>query len=204
MLTFPLAQDQSVLAYGRRPGHVFGLCFVLHLQFLFDRSGKIIIAYIIKSGLNCSVKILTTQDLGREMIFFNKSSVYQNSQAFDRRCQLHPLIQNILDNVLIFIKLRFQIELDGIVTCTVSTVEEDVILRRKSSTHREGRAFDLSVRRLSEDQIDEIKIQFTNIAGQLGAINKDGMPCLIVDHDCGLGRHLHFQISKDVAKNFKD
>lgn len=138
------------------------------------------------------------------MIFFNKSSVYQNSQAFDRRCQLHPLIQNILDNVLIFIKLRFKVALDGLITCTTSTVEEDIVLRRKSSTHRDGRAFDLSVRSLSEEQIDEIKIQFTNIAGHLGAINSDGVPCLIVDHDCGFGRHLHFQISKDVAKKFKD
>lgn len=138
------------------------------------------------------------------MIFFNRSTAYQNSRAFERRFKLHPLVQNILDNVLIYISLRFQKPIAGLITSTVSTLEEDVILHRKSTTHLEGRAFDLSVKDFTENEITDIEVAFTRVAGHLGAINKDGSRALIVDHNSGFGRHLHFQIAKDVALNFKE
>lgn len=137
------------------------------------------------------------------MIFFNKSVVYKNQKSFERRFGLHPLLQSLLDNVLIFIKLRFGKKLEGIVTSTVSLPIEDVLLHRKSTTHQDGRAFDLSVKNLTVEELGELKIAFTKVAGHLGAIDQDtGLPKLIVDHDSGHGRHLHFQISRDVARNF--
>jgi len=139
------------------------------------------------------------------MIFFNRSTAYQNTRAFDRRFKLHPLVQNILDNVLIYISLRFKAPVEGRITSTVSTLEEDVFLHRKSTTHLEGRAFDLSVKGLTDEQILEMKIAFTQVAGHLGALDSTTLlPKLIVDHDAGTGRHLHFQIAKNVAQNFKD
>lgn len=138
------------------------------------------------------------------MIFFHKSIVYQNPKAFERRFKLHPLVQNLLDNTLIYIYLRFHSPLDGLVTCTVSSQIEDMLLHRRSTSHQEGRAFDLSIKNLNEEQITELKTVFTQVAGHIGAISLDtGLPTLIVDHDSGYGRHLHFQISKDIAQSFK-
>lgn len=144
------------------------------------------------------------------MIFFNSSVVYQNSRAFERRFKLHPLVQNLLDNVLIFTKLSLKKDINGRITSTVSTLEEDVNFHRKSTTHLEGRAFDFSVKDLDEQEIYNLKVAFQNVAGHLGAWQSGGgktdykYRCLIVDHDIGLGRHLHFQIGKDIAQNFKD
>lgn len=139
------------------------------------------------------------------MIFFDKSVCYKDIKDFERRYSLHPLMQNLLDNVLIFLKLQFGVKLDGIVTATVSTVLEDMKLHRTSTTHSEGRAFDISVKHLTPEQLGELKIAFTKVAGHLGAIDKEtGLPKLIVDHDVGYGRHLHFQLSKHFAQNFRD
>lgn len=139
------------------------------------------------------------------MIFFDKSVCYKELKDYERRYKLHPLMQNLLDNVLIFIKLQFGIKLDGIVTATVSTTLEDILLHRESTTHSEGRAFDISVKHLTPEQLGELKIAFTKVAGHLGAIDKNtGLPKLIVDHDSGYGRHLHFQLSKDFARKFKE
>ena len=113
-------------------------------------------------------------------------------------------MQSLLDNVLIFIALRFKKSVDGIITSTVSTSMEDVLIHRTSTTHQEGRAFDLSVKNLTDEEIMTLKLAFTQVAGHLGAIGKESSnPTLIVDHDTGLGRHLHFQISKEVANNFR-
>lgn len=144
------------------------------------------------------------------MVFFNSAVVYQNATAFERRFKLHPLVQNLVDNVLIYIKYRFKKDLGLRITSTVSTPDEDSFIHRHSTTHQEGRAFDLSIRNFTEDEITELKLAFTQVAGHLGAwVEVEGerghlYRCLIKDHDTGLGRHLHFQIGKDIAQTFKD
>lgn len=137
------------------------------------------------------------------MIFFNDLKAYKNTRDYDRRFKLHPLVQNLLDSVLIFIKMKYKVPLDGLITSTVSLPTEDLLLHRKSTTHLEGRAFDLSVKPFKEEQINELKVAFTQVAGHLGAIGEySKLPTLIVDHDTGHGRHLHFQISKDAVRNY--
>ena len=147
------------------------------------------------------------------MVFFNSSRVYQNTQAFERRLKLHLLVQNLLDNVLIYAKLRFQKSLDGRIINTSTTSLEDALHHRKSGqffdfmSHLEGRAFDFSLKDFDESEVYELKVSFLNVAGHLGAwvgSDKYKTRCLIVDQNTGLTRHLHFQIGKDVALNFKD
>jgi len=138
------------------------------------------------------------------MVLFHHGEYYANPVAFENRTKLHPLVQNLLDSVLIFIKLRFNKTINARITSTVSTQLQDALLHRTSTTHQEGRAFDLGLNGLSEKEIQEIKTAFTEVAGHLGAINpQTRLPTLIVDHDTGLGRHLHFQISKQVARDWK-
>jgi hypothetical protein len=137
------------------------------------------------------------------MVYFNDREAYQNTRAYDRRFKLHPLMQNLLDNVLIFVKLKYNVPLQNIVTSTVSLPEEDLLLHRETNIHQEGRAFDISIRPFNEEQLNEIKVAFTQVAGHLGAIGHySKLPTLIVDHDTGHGRHLHFQISKDAVRNY--
>lgn len=87
-------------------------------------------------------------------------------------------------------------------TETATLFSEDQKLKRVSSSHRDGRAFDFSVRGLSEKNINDVKEFLINNFGQLGAISeKTNSPTIVVDHDSGFGRHLHAQLRKDFAKN---
>lgn len=85
------------------------------------------------------------------------------------------------------------------ITDTVSSEYEDLQLKRTSSTHREGRAFDLSTKGWSQSQID-IAIGYFEIRFQsIGALGSDGRPRPVVYHDAGTGFHLHFQLHRRFA-----
>jgi len=78
----------------------------------------------------------------------------------------------------------------------VTTLEIDLIDNRKSFTHRQGRAFDVSILGWSEDFITRFKANLTSKFAQYGAVTlgKKAERLLILDHDSGSGRHLHVQI----------
>lgn len=63
-----------------------------------------------------------------------------------------------------------------------------------SKTHSQGRAFDISVRNLTNDQINEIISYAEDMVGYLGAITASGQQRVVVLHDAGKGNHLHFQV----------
>lgn len=84
-----------------------------------------------------------------------------------------------------------------LVTETVTTLNEDRNLKRTSRTHREGRAWDVSVRGWLELAITEFMKLFSDRFRHVAAIGaKTGQPELIVRHDNGNGDHLHVQIGK--------
>ena len=85
-----------------------------------------------------------------------------------------------------------------VVSDAVSTEDEDRELERVSSTHREGRAFDISARGWGELQVNAIIQEFSHKYAGYAAIGKDG-PRLVYHHDAGTGAHLHFQIAKKFA-----
>ncbi len=83
------------------------------------------------------------------------------------------------------------------VTSTVSTSEEDGCLSRVSSTHRTGRAFDLSIHGWVEPAISEFSKTFNSKYLHLAAVgSKSGESELIVRHNNGNGDHIHVQIAK--------
>lgn len=109
-----------------------------------------------------------------------------------RLLSLHPILLMIMFDMKYYCekeKLRYQ------VTSTLSSVEEDKKLSRKSSTHRTGRAFDLSLREWSDLEIKDFMNYFSNKYNAFAATNKEGVPSLIVRHDSGHGDHLHVQIN---------
>lgn len=82
----------------------------------------------------------------------------------------------------------------GVRLC-VTSILRDYDKFSKSDTHQTGRAFDLSVKGWSNDDIEEFTLYFTQNFGKLGAI-VDGSPRLIVHHNIGLGDHLHIQVRR--------
>lgn len=90
--------------------------------------------------------------------------------------------------------------IDPVVTETVTTIGEDNALKRVSSTHREGRAFDIRTRGWLKKDIEDFMAHFNNTHWSLGAISaKTGKPNLIVHHDAGTGPHFHVQLAKRYA-----
>lgn len=83
-----------------------------------------------------------------------------------------------------------------VISDAVSTLDEDERLKRVSSTHREGRAFDVSTRGWGELQIKAIQQEFMHKYAGYAAIGKSGQPTLVYHHDAGTGPHLHFQVAK--------
>jgi len=68
-----------------------------------------------------------------------------------------------------------------------------------SNTHPEGRAFDVSVRGWSKENIKECVKYVEKRIGYLGAISsRDNQRRIAVVHDIGYGRHIHFQVARDV------
>ena len=90
-------------------------------------------------------------------------------------------------------------QLPVVISDAVSSLDEDEALKRTSSTHREGRAFDLSTRGWSKDHIDECVRVFGFKYRHLAAIGGDGNPRLVYFHNAGTGDHLHFQVAKRFA-----
>ena len=80
--------------------------------------------------------------------------------------------------------------------CKISSIKEEV-QGRQTTTHRDGRAFDASIRSFGNGDILKC-IEFMNKhVGHLGAYSaSDGEQRVIVYHDIGKGPHFHFQVHR--------
>src|SRR3990167_760443 len=82
--------------------------------------------------------------------------------------------------------------------CLITSIFDEAI-GRQTDTHREGRAFDISVRNWGKEDIEEF-IDFMNRrVGYLGAIsNSDGKQRVVVYHKVkGNEYHLHAQVNRN-------
>ena len=107
--------------------------------------------------------------------------------SLDNFYYLHPSLFIAIGYTLTFCKIYR-------VPCVFSSLTEDAP-NRKSKTHADGRAFDLSVRGWNEAIIDEYIIYMEEKCGFFGAISSsDGEQRIVVYHDAGTGSHLHTQV----------
>lgn len=128
-------------------------------------------------------------------------SIFKHRKDQSRFLYMHPVTLMIFFDMYSWC-LEKKIEFK--VTSTVSTIEEDEKLNRKSSSHRTGRAFDLSVRNMNSQQINEFRHVFNRKYERYGAVSKfTGKPTLIVLHDSGHGRHFHVQIHSSYAREIQ-
>jgi len=121
---------------------------------------------------------------------------FKTSEIKDRSLFIHPLAMMIMAEMIHWAHVR------GIpvsITETLTTEEEDSKLKRVSTSHREGRAFDISTRGWTEDQIKLFMEDFSKKYASLAAIGSSGNPALIVRHDTGRGDHFHVQINRKWA-----
>lgn len=125
--------------------------------------------------------------------------IFKHRKTISRTLKLHPITAALLLYSSLWAKQR---ELPFIVTDTVSTEQEDEKLNRVSSSHKSGRAFDISLRGWTTDDQTDFFLDFNNLYGHLGALTKSGERRLIVIHNNGNGYHLHLQIGIDVANKF--
>lgn len=119
--------------------------------------------------------------------------MFKHDKDKHRVLHLHPLV------LIILFDMKYYCDLNGMryeVTSTVSTQEEDEALSRRSSTHRTGRAVDLSVRGWSEEETKHFIEYFSDKYNHLGAYSKaSGKNKVIVHHNSGHGDHIHVQIN---------
>lgn len=113
---------------------------------------------------------------------------------------LSPLLLLILSDLIVW---GIDKQLPVIVTDSVSDLNEDAALERVSSTHRQGRAFDISTRGWTRDSIDECIRVFSFKYRHYAALGMDGTPRLVYFHNAGTGEHLHFQIHRKYAMPLK-
>lgn len=120
----------------------------------------------------------------------------KHKKDFKRILQLHPITAALMLYMSVWAQER---NLPFVVTSTVSTKEEDLRLKRKSLSHLEGRAFDLSLRGWTVDDQTDFFVDFSNRYGHLGAYNRAGEQRLIVIHN-GTALHAHVQIDRELLR----
>jgi hypothetical protein len=146
---------------------------------------------LVKLPPNVEIKkeiVPAKDDLG----FFKNDLVKARSEL------MHPFVKDVMIEMCEWVKKEYNFH--PIVTETFTTVEEDRKIMRASTTHREGRAFDLRTRGWSKWQVEKFQKHFIAQYGHLGAIGiVTGKPILILHHDTGSGPHFHIQFNKEFC-----
>lgn len=111
--------------------------------------------------------------------------------------QIHSKLQEIAKEMDAWLRSHFKIDL--CITATISTIAEDTQLGRVSSSHREGRAFDVATRTWTPTILRMFVHHFESKYSSLGAVSKtDGVRRFVVNKSHGTGPHLHIQLGKDI------
>lgn len=122
---------------------------------------------------------------------------YKNPEVERRSKRLCPEAKMILEGAADW---AFAKGLPFVITSSVSTYGEDMFLRRVSASHREARAFDISIKGWSENDIKQFENNMTIAYRKYAAVSgSTGLPALVVVHDNGNGRHIHVQLHKRYA-----
>lgn len=94
------------------------------------------------------------------------------------------------------VRLCFENKLPApILTSIARTSEEDELEGAVSDSHRTLRAFDVSSKAYTQEQIEFITIKLSKLLSQFAAVNSEGEPRLVVYHKTKKGAwHFHFQV----------
>ena len=88
----------------------------------------------------------------------------------------------------------------GLPVVVTSIIDDSV--KRVSSTHKTGRAIDISARGWDKVSIKEAVEHFNFIYKRYGAVSySDGQARAIVFHNSGYGDHFHLQVRPNIVNN---
>lgn len=131
--------------------------------------------------------------------------VFTNPKARENWSKMLPRTQELANEMAQWLYENFSTYF--YITETATTKEQDNALQRVSSTHRDGRAFDVRIidpisgkRVLTEDTIAKFCSHFRKLHPQLGAVSATASRQreLIVYKPHGSGPHLHIQIKRNA------
>ncbi len=123
--------------------------------------------------------------------------MFKTTRVRDRAPLLHEAAIEIMYDMSTWAEKH---GLPFVVTETVSTLNEDQALKRVSATHREARAFDVSVKGWSDDESAIFVAEFNACYAHKAAVSpSSGKPQLVVRHSNGHGDHFHVQLSRVFA-----
>lgn len=114
----------------------------------------------------------------------------------DKIIHLHPIALMALCDAAMFCE---QEGVPFLITDAVTSKAVDDLLGRVSSTHRTGRAWDISTKGWPQDSIDKFRITFFTKYRNHSASDEMGSPRPLVHHDSGTGMHFHFQINSKYS-----
>ena len=126
----------------------------------------------------------------------NKSKIFKYDKDIERSYLLHPAAFLVLARARQWAHDR---DLPFVITSTVSTKKEDEAINRQTKTHRQGRAFDLSVQSWSTDDIDDFKCDMEKELGGYGAISASDLARRLIVVHTGTAPHIHAQIDASFS-----
>jgi hypothetical protein len=116
------------------------------------------------------------------------------SKLIEERFDLcHPKLKAIAEDLAHFCE---ESDEEFTITDSFSTASEDKKLNRVSSTHREGRAFDVSIKGWDKVFLGEFVHYANSRYKQYGALGPNDVKRLCVVHDNGNGNHCHIQLNR--------
>lgn len=131
------------------------------------------------------------------------SQYFKSQLVEDRAKYLNLQVYEIMWEMIAWIVE--ELKLTPCVTETVTMPDEDKLLGRKSTSHQEGRAFDLRTKDWNEEQIKRFQDHFNQKYLDLGAVGREsGERKLIKHHNSGHGDHFHIQFNRDFSTQIKE
>lgn len=129
-----------------------------------------------------------------ELDYFHPYIQWKTPQVKERAKYLSPQCVEIMNDQAAWCQDR---GVPYLVTETVTTLDEDRNLKRTSKGHRQGRAWDVSIRGWLDLAIREFIKEFSKRFEYVAATSPTtGKPALIVRHNNGNGDHMHVQLGK--------
>jgi len=104
---------------------------------------------------------------------------------------LHPFIMLIASDMAHYCYLHNQ---PFVITDTVSSLQRDLVLKRKSDTHRTNRAIDIRIFHYSKSFLFDFVAHFDQKYGKFGAIVDEKPSLLVVKSD-----HIHIQLNREFS-----
>lgn len=126
---------------------------------------------------------------------------FEKKRDFENMLLLSPVLLNIMFEMNLW---SFKRSLPFNITSSITTLHEDEKIGRKTSTHRTGRAIDISVKNWNMYDIGDFMRHFNNKFYNVAAIvNVKGERVLIPDIRHGTAPHFHVQIDSKYARIIK-